>query len=373
MFIVYIIDCIISSLIYLIPLVLAVAFYTLAERKIMASIQRRQGPKIIGFWGLLQPLVDGSKLVIKEIIAPSRSNSLIFLISPMLSASISFASWSLIPFSGNGPFAPVKMNLLLVFVLSSLNVYSLILAGWSSNSKYALLGSLRAAAQLISYEIVFGLALVIIVFFTGTANLTEIVFFQYHQYNFLPLLPVAIIFFVSMFAETNRAPFDLPEAESEIVAGYNVEYASTTFAMFFLAEYSNMILMSALWVILFLGGWHNPFTSLISDFGNSKSYLPLIGNIFFIKIFLFLFIFVLVRAILPRYRFDQPMWACWQAMFPVLLGFFILLTGYFISGGFTDMSMLNNQDEHNTTVYTLSSDRYVTKTRSAFWVSRIRY
>jgi len=184
--------------------------------------------------------------VIKEIIAPSRSNSLIFLISPMLSASISFASRSLIPFSGNGPFAPVKMNLLLVFVLSSLNVYSLILAGWSSNSKYALLGSLRAAAQLISYEIVFGLALVIIVFFTGTANLTEIVFFQYHQYNFLPLLPVAIIFFVLMFAETNRAPFDLPEAESEIVAGYNVEYASITFAMFFLAEYSNMILMSAL-------------------------------------------------------------------------------------------------------------------------------
>lgn len=312
-----------TSFLVILPLVLSLAFFTLAERKIMASLQKRQGPKIVGFWGLLQPIVDGLKLLIKEIIVPSRSNSFIFILSPLIVASISFTSWAVIPFTLTSMIADINLSLLVIFLLSSLNVYGLVLAGWSSNSKYALLGALRAIAQMISYEVVFGVCLITIIYFSGSANLNEIVIQQMHYYNFLPLLPVSIIFFVSIFAETNRAPFDLPEAESEIVAGYNVEYSSITFAMFFLAEYSNIILMSTLWIIVFFGGWLDFFSS----FTHSNFF---VFNFLFFKVLFILILFVVIRAILPRYRFDQLMWAGWQAMFPLSIGYFIFLTGFFI-------------------------------------------
>ena len=318
-----IIENILISLITVLPLVLSLAFYTLAERKVMASLHKRQGPKMVGFWGIMQPIVDGLKLVLKELIIPSRSNSFLFLLAPIAVASISFASWSVIPFSVTSIVADTNAGLLLIFLLSSLNVYGLILAGWASNSKYALLGSLRAIAQMISYEIVFGVAILIIIYHTGTANLTEIVLQQQEHYNFFSLLPVSLIFFILIFAETNRAPFDLPEAESEIVAGYNVEYSSITFAMFFLAEYSNMILMSTLWVILFWGGWLQP--KFVTFFFN-ENYLFFV-NWLVLKTLLLLVSFIIVRATLPRYRFDQLMWIGWQVMFPILISFFLFLLG----------------------------------------------
>jgi len=307
-----------TSLLTVLPLVLSIAFFTLAERKIMASVQKRQGPKIVGFWGLLQPIIDGVKLLFKEIIIPSRSNMFIFLFAPVLVASISFTAWSVIPFSVTSVVTNANLGLLVIFLLSSLNVYGIILSGWSSNSKYALLGSLRAVAQMISYEIVFGVSILIVIFYSNSsADLTEIVLYQEGDWNFGALLPVCIIFFISIFAETNRAPFDLPEAESEIVAGYNVEYSSITFAMFFLAEYSNIILMSTLFVILFFGGWLNPLSFVLND-ANSFVFF----NFMVFKVIFCLVAFVLIRAILPRYRFDQLMWAGWQAMFPILISFF---------------------------------------------------
>jgi NADH-quinone oxidoreductase subunit H len=321
-----------SSFSVLLPLVLSLAFYTLAERKVMASVQKRQGPKIVGIWGLLQPIVDGLKLLLKEIIVPSRSNAVLFVFAPLLVASISFTSWSVIPFTMTSAVSDVNLGLLVIFLLSSLNVYGLVLAGWSSNSKYALVGALRAIAQMISYEIVFGACILIIIFFSGSANLNDIVLSQVGFYNVVPLFPVFVVFLICIFAETNRAPFDLPEAESEIVAGYNVEYSSITFAMFFLAEYSNMILMSVLLVIIFFGGWLPPesFISGISAANPSVLALAFNVNWLILKTMVFLVLFVLVRAILPRYRFDQLMWAGWQAMFPIALSYFIFITGLFV-------------------------------------------
>lgn len=245
---------IILSIINILFVLIAVAYYTLAERKIMAAIQRRRGPNVVGIWGLLQPLADGLKAVLKEIIIPRKANRIIFLGAPILTLVLSLAGWIVIPFNMSCLLADINLGLLYLFALSSLNVYSIIFAGWSSNSKYAFLGGLRSAAQMISYEVALGLIILPVVLCVGSFNLTDIVLAQRSTWFIFPLFPLALIFFISSLAETNRAPFDLPEAEAELVAGYNVEYSSITFAMFFLGEYSNMLLMSSLNTILFLGG-----------------------------------------------------------------------------------------------------------------------
>lgn len=301
--------------IYIICLLLAVAFYTLMERKVMASMQRRIGPNVTGLWGILQPFADGLKLILKEIIIPRRSNNLLFLFAPFLTFALSVTSWCFIPFSETVILVDLHLSMLFLFAISSLGIYGIILAGWASNSRYAFLGALRSAAQMISYEVSIGFIFIIIVICSGSFNFIDIVNAQQNCWYILPLFPLFIIFFISMLAETNRAPFDLPEAEAELVAGYNVEYASITFAMFFLAEYLNMLLMSALIVIFFLGGWLFPFISLnnFSEF------------IFSLKISFFAYSFVWVRATFPRYRYDQLMSIGWKIFLPLTLGFLILV------------------------------------------------
>lgn len=245
---------VLSSLFLIIGLLIAVAYFTLLERKAMASMQRRKGPNVVGFWGLLQPLADGLKLLAKEIIIPRRASVKVFIGSPLYTFLMSLMGWCVIPWSDEVVFADPRLSALYVMAVSSLGVYGVMLAGWASNSKYAFLGGLRSAAQMISYEVSLGFILVIVALFSGTYNLREIVYKQMDVWYCFPLFPLVIIFFVSMLAETNRAPFDLPEAEAELVSGYNTEYSSIVFAMFFLGEYSSMLLMAALMVVFFFGG-----------------------------------------------------------------------------------------------------------------------
>lgn len=299
----------------IVPLLIAVAFFTVAERKIMGSIQRRRGPNIVGFWGLLQPLADGLKLILKEIVLPSKANKFLFIIAPILTLFLSFITWIVIPFNFQNVYLDLNLNLLYIFTISSIGVYSIILAGWSSNSKYAFLGALRSSAQMISYEISMSLLILPVVLCTGTLNLIKIVEFQNNIWFFIPLLPLSIIFWISILAETNRAPFDLPEAEAEIVAGYNIEYSGILFAMFFLGEYSNMLVMASLNVIVFFGGW----LPIINFFS---------GEFWFaFKIVIFAFFFILFRACLPRYRFDQLMDIGWKKFLPFSLGYYIFIAG----------------------------------------------
>jgi NADH-quinone oxidoreductase subunit H len=304
-----------------IPLLLAVAYFTVAERKIMGAIQRRRGPNVVGFLGLLQALADGLKLFVKETILPSNSNLGIFLVAPVLSFLLSVISWSVIPFSYEVVFADINLGILYIFAVSSLNVYGIVLAGWSSNSKYAFLGALRSAAQMISYEISIGFIILSIAVCVGSLNLNEIVFAQIEIWLVIPLFPLFVIFYVSMLAETNRHPFDLPEAEAELVSGYNVEYSSMTFALFFLAEYSNMLLMSSLSSILFLGGWLPLF---------NISFLP--GSLWFsLKVLIGALFFIITRATLPRYRYDQLMYLGWKSFLPFVIGYLMLTIGILIS------------------------------------------
>jgi len=284
-FILVLISTIIKILIIIVPLLIAVAYFTLAERKIMGSIQRRKGPNVIGFLGLLQALADGLKLFSKETIFPSSSNIIIFILAPFLSFFLSLISWSVIPFSENSLLIDLNFGIIYLFAISSLSVFGIIMAGWSSNNKYSFLGSLRSAAQIISYEVSIGFVIINVVLCAGTFNLSEIIFSQNNIWYFIPLFPMFIIFLVSMLAETNRHPFDLPEAEAELVSGYNVEYSAMTFALFFLAEYANMLLMSAFVSILFLGGWLPLF--------NFFPFIILPGSIWFgIKISLGVFFFL---------------------------------------------------------------------------------
>lgn len=304
----------------IIPVLLVVAFYTIGERKAMGSIQRRRGPNVVGFWGLLQPIADGLKLIIKEIIIPRKSSSTIYIIAPLLTFGLSLFNWAVIPFNFGNCYADINMGILYLLALSGLGVYGVILAGWASNSKYSLLGSLRASSQMISYEIAISLCILPVIVLTGSLNLTDIIYVQMNNmYNIIHFPPLGMILFISILAETNRAPFDLPEAEAEIVAGYNLEYSGILFAMFFLGEYGNMVIMSCLIVILFLGGWT----------------IPILGNLigeftFALKVVLVAFLFILVRAILPRYRFDQLMQLCWKSILPLLLGFFIFSTSILV-------------------------------------------
>jgi len=317
--------CIVLKILSIVvPLLISVAYFTIAERKLMGIIQRRKGPNVIGFLGLLQPLADGLKLFVKETILPSNSNISVFLIAPMLTFILSLIGWAVIPFSKQIVLSDVNVGILYLFATSSLSVYGIIMAGWSSNSKYPFLGALRSAAQMISYEVSIGFIIVNVCICAGSFNLSLIVLSQTTVWFIIPLFPMFLIFCVSMLAETNRHPFDLPEAEAELVSGYNVEYSAMTFALFFLGEYANMLLMSAFVSILFLGGW----LPLIDIFPLNK--IP--GSFWFsIKIILGVIFFIVTRATLPRYRYDQLMYIGWKSFLPLSLGYLLFTVGVLIS------------------------------------------
>ena len=312
------------------PLMVLVAYYTYAERKVIGHMQVRMGPNRVGFFGfrmlgLGQPIADAVKLMFKEIIIPSGANKVLFLIAPMLSIAPALAAWAVFPFDAEWVLADVNAGLLYILALTSLGVYGVIIAGWASNSKYSLLGAMRSAAQIVAYEIPMGFALVGVLVAAGSLNLREIVLAQQGSllhWFWLPLLPMFVIYFVSGVAETNRAPFDVAEGESEIVAGFHVEYSGMTFAVFFLAEYANMILISALTALMFLGGWLSPFqgTALEGAFDWVPGIVWLLG-----KTFLFLFLFLWFRATFPRYRYDQIMRLGWKVFLPITIVWIVVI------------------------------------------------
>ncbi|MBK8907205.1 MAG: NADH-quinone oxidoreductase subunit NuoH [Rhodospirillales bacterium] len=313
------------------PLLLAIAYLTLAERKVIGAINLRKGPNVVGPFGLLQPIADGLKLFLKETVLPTRANRGVFVVAPMLTFSLSLVAWAVIPFDEGMVLANINVGILYLFAISSLGVYGIIMSGWASNSKYAFLGGLRSAAQMVSYEVSMGFVIITVLLCVGSLNLTDIVLAQKGDWGFLnwfvvPLLPMAVIFFVSTLAETNRHPFDLPEAEAELVTGYNVEYSSMTFALFFLGEYGNMILMSGMTTILFLGGWLPPFNFV------PFTWVP--GPIwFFLKIALCLFVFIWVRATFPRYRYDQLMRLGWKVFLPLSLAAVVIVASVLVVFG----------------------------------------
>ncbi|HTY68429.1 MAG TPA: NADH-quinone oxidoreductase subunit NuoH [Alphaproteobacteria bacterium] len=313
----------------IVPVLILVAFLTLAERKVIAAIQLRKGPNVVGPFGLLQPFADGLKLLLKETIIPAGANRGVFIIAPIITFLLSLVAWAVIPFNPGVVVADINVGILYLFAISSLGVYGIIMAGWASNSKYAFLGALRSAAQMVSYEVSIGFVMITVLLCVGSLNLSQIVLAQkggfWHWY-WLPLFPMFIIFFVSALAETNRSPFDLPEGESEIVAGYFVEYSAMAFALFFLGEYSAMILMSGMTSILFLGGWMSPF-----DFA-PFTWVP--GPVWFgAKIAFCLFVFLWVRATLPRYRYDQLMRLGWKVFLPFSLIWVVLTAGVLVTFG----------------------------------------
>jgi NADH-quinone oxidoreductase subunit H len=312
----------------ILPLVTAVAYLTYAERKVLAAMQLRQGPMTVGPFGLLQPIADGIKLLSKETIIPSGASRVVFVIAPMLTFLLSLIAWAVIPFDEGWVLADINVGILYLFAISSLGVYGIIMAGWASNSKYAFLGALRSAAQMVSYEVSIGFVIVTVLICVGSLNLSDIVRAQETVWFAIPLLPMFVIFFVSALAETNRAPFDLPEGESELTGGYMVEYSSMTYALFFLGEYANMILMSGMTTILFLGGWLPPFG--VAPF----TWIP--GVVWFaLKIALVLFVFIWVRATMPRFRYDQLMRLGWKIFLPFSLFWVVLTAGVVVSFGWT--------------------------------------
>jgi NADH-quinone oxidoreductase subunit H len=308
---------VVKALALIVPLLIGVAYMTYAERKIMAAMQMRKGPNVVGPFGLLQPFADALKMLMKETIVPTGASRMLFLFAPMLTFMLAMLAWAVIPVNDGWAIADINVGILYLFAISSLGVYGVIIAGWASNSKYAFLGAMRSAAQMVSYEVSMGFVIVTVLLCVGSLNLTEIVRAQQTVWFAIPLFPMFVIFFISTLAETNRAPFDLPEGESELVAGFFVEYSSMSFALFFLGEYANMILMSSLTVILFLGGWLPPID--IAPF----NWIP--GPIWFIaKICLCLFTFVWVRATFPRYRYDQLMRLGWKVFLPFSLVWLVL-------------------------------------------------
>jgi NADH-quinone oxidoreductase subunit H len=316
----YLIWTLLKILVITVPLITAVAFYTYFERKVIGAMQIRVGPNRVGPLGLIQPFADVFKLLLKEIIIPANSNRFLFLIAPVISLAPAFAAWAVMPFNDFLVLSDVDAGLLYVLALTSLGVYGVIIAGWASNSKYAFLGAMRAAAQAVSYEIAMGFALVGVLILAGSMNLREIVLAQQggiFDWYWLPLLPLFVIYMISGLAETNRAPFDVAEGESEIVAGFHVEYSGSAFAVFFLAEYANMILISGLTAILFAGGWLSPFEGV-----------PILGDTllgegsifwFLAKTVVFMFMFLWYRATFPRYRYDQIMRLGWKVLIPITL------------------------------------------------------
>jgi NADH-quinone oxidoreductase subunit H len=328
----------VKSLLIILMVLLSVAFLTGAERKVMSSMQQRKGPNVVGFLGLLQPIADGLKLFAKETVIPSSSNPVNFALAPILTFFLSLLSWAVIPVNIGFSLSDLNLGLIYLFAVSSLGVYGIILAGWSSNSKYAFLGALRSAAQMISYEVSMGLILITVLLCAGSLNLSYICVSQKAVWFFVPLLPLAVLFLVSILAETNRAPFDLPEAEAELVSGYNVEYSAFGFALFFLGEYANMILMSSLTVVFFFGGWFGfSFILPLDHFailGNTFDVLFFMlsyfsQSLFFsLKICLVLFFFIWVRASFPRYRYDQLMRLGWKIFLPLSLAFVVFVAGF---------------------------------------------
>ena len=323
---------IIKILVIVVPIMLSVAYLTLAERKVIGYIQVRIGPNRVGPRGLLQPIADGLKLALKEIIIPTNANRILFVIGPILTLAPALAAWAVIPFDENMVLANVDAGLLYILAMTSMGVYGIIIAGWSSNSKYAFLGALRSSAQVVSYEIAMGFALVGVLMAAGSLNLREIVLAEQGSlihWFWLPLLPLFVVYFISGVAETNRAPFDVAEGESEIVAGFHVEYSGMTFAVFFLAEYANMILVAVLSSVMFLGGWLSPFQG-IPGLETLFSWVP--GIVWLLaKTCLFLFLFLWFRATFPRYRYDQIMRLGWKVFIPVTI-VWILVVGLFIMG-----------------------------------------
>ena len=306
------------------PLLIAVAYLTLAERRVIGFMQLRKGPNVVGPFGMFQPFADALKLMAKETILPAGANKVVFIIAPMLTFILSLVAWAVIPFGEGLVIADINVGILYLFAVSSLGVYGVIMAGWASNSKYAFLGALRSAAQMVSYEVSMGLVIINVLLCAGSLNLSAIIEAQEGMWFALPLFPMFIVFFISTLAETNRAPFDLPEGESELVAGYFVEYSSMSFALFFLGEYANMILMSSMTVILFLGGWLPPFDIW------PLNIIP--GPLWFIvKIMLVLFVFLWVRATTPRYRYDQLMRLGWKIFLPFSLLYVVATAGFLLA------------------------------------------
>lgn len=310
---------------YVTPLLICMAMLTYMERKVIGAMQLRRGPNVVGWFGLMQPFADGLKLFLKETIIPSQSNKIIFLLAPAVTFLLALLGWAVIPVSATYVIADINVGILYLFAISSLGVYGIIMAGWASNSKYAFLGAIRSSAQMVSYEVSIGFVIVTVLLIVGSLNITDIVLAQKEQgwFGFGILTPMFVIFFISALAETNRHPFDLPEAEAELVAGYNVEYSSMSFALFFLGEYIHMILMSAITVTLFLGGWLPPV---------DHAWLNAIPGVFWFaaKIFLCLFLFIWVRASLPRYRYDQLMRLGWKIFLPISLFWVVFTSGYLL-------------------------------------------
>jgi NADH-quinone oxidoreductase subunit H len=315
-----------QALALLVPLLVGVAYLTYAERKVLGAMQLRKGPNVVGPFGLWQPFADAVKMLMKETIIPSGSNRFLFLMAPILTFTLAMLAWAIIPVNEGWAIADINVGVLYLFAISSLGVYGIIIAGWSSNSKYPFLGALRSAAQMVSYEVSMGFVLVTVLLCAGSLNLTQIVLAQRTVWFCVPLFPVFIIFFISTLAECNRSPFDIAEGESEIVAGFFVEYSAMSFALFFLGEYANMILMSAMTTILFLGGWLAPFG--IAPF----TWVP--GVIWFVlKICLCLFFFLWIRATMPRFRYDQLMRLGWKVFLPISLIWLVLTAGALMAFG----------------------------------------
>jgi NADH-quinone oxidoreductase subunit H len=321
---IYFVHILLKILAIVLPLLIAVAYFTLAERKIMGAIQRRRGPNVVGVFGLLQPLADGLKLLLKETIIPSNANTVLFILAPILTFLLSLMGWAVIPYGEGMVFADINVGILYILAMSSLGVYGVVVSGWASNSKYAFLGALRSAAQMVSYEVSLGVVILTVLLCVGSLNLSDIVLAQKNVWFAVPLFPMFIMFYISALAETNRHPFDLPEAEAELVSGYNVEYSAMGFALFFLGEYGNMLLMSGMTVILFLGGLLPPLS--IPPF----TWVP--GPIWFgLKLIIFAAGFAWARAAFPRYRYDQLMRLGWKIFLPLSLGWLFFTAGVLLS------------------------------------------
>ena len=316
-------DQVYKILFLLVPVLVSVAMVVWLDRRVWAFVQKRQGPNVVGPFGLLQSLADALKYIFKEIIIPSSSNKVIFILAPIVTMTLALISWAVIPFSATQVLADINVGILYLFAVSSLGVYGIIMGGWASNSKYPFLGAIRSAAQMVSYEVSIGVIIINVLLCVGSLNLNDIVIAQQNLWFVIPLFPMFVIFFISALAETNRPPFDLPEAEAELVAGYQTEYSGMMYAMFWLGEYANILLMCALGSILFLGGWLAPMDIPLFDIVPPPVWLIL-------KILFLFVLFALIKAIVPRYRYDQLMRLGWKVFLPFSLIWVVLTSGYLL-------------------------------------------